>query len=189
MLGEILKKTHVLTWLFVSAVLAITGCSTQRTMMPTPNVYLDAENDYFSDVPSALKSTEVPLLYITDRTPEQETDGSLKYGYGRSESMAFGKAIVDLGSEISWEGLLEASRTQSRIKPVELKMKSIQEIARSPAIPTPFRVVNGRIVEKPEFTEERKATINTFGKTLRQQLDKTPRKGSVHLCARVQQYF
>lgn len=176
MLGEIMKKTDVLTWLFVSAVLAITGCSTQRAMMPTPNVHLEAENDYFSEVPSALKNTEVPLFYITDRAPEQEADESPKYGYGRSESMAFGKAVVDLGSEISWDELLEASRTQSRIKPVELKMKSIQEIARSPAIPTPYRVVNGRIVEKPEFTEARKATINTFGKTLRQQLALTPRK-------------
>lgn len=176
MLSKTMKKTNALTFLSISLVLATAGCNTQRTMMPTPNVYLDAETDYFSDVPAALKNTEVPLFYITDRAPEQETDGSLKYGYERSTSLAFGKAIVDLGSEISWDELLEASRTQSRIKPVELKMKSIQEITRSPAIPTPYRVVNGKIVEKPEFTEARKATINTFGKTLRQQLAQTPRK-------------
>jgi hypothetical protein len=112
-------------------------------MMPAPNVHLDPESDFYSDVAPELKSTEVRLFYITDRVAEQDEDGKLRYGYGRSPSMAFGSTIVDLGDEISWEELLEASRTQRRPKNVVLDLGAVKEIVRGPNSPLPYKEVDG----------------------------------------------
>ncbi len=44
------------------------GCSGPHLKMPTPNVYLNAKQDAYSDLHEDLKRTEVRLFYITDRT-------------------------------------------------------------------------------------------------------------------------
>ncbi len=88
----------------------LTGCASgPRVMMPTPNVYVEPEQDVYADLAQPLKSTEVPLFYITDRVPEQDENGNLRYGYGRSNSLAFGTTVVDLGVDITWNELLEAA--------------------------------------------------------------------------------
>ena len=153
----------------------LTACSTVRVMMPTPNLYLQ-EFDPYADLVPALKSTEVPLFYVTDRAPERDAEGNLRYGYARSESLAFGTTVVDLGAELTWEDLLEASRTQRRLKPVELRLRDVTEIARGPATPIAYREVDGRIVEEPGQVVERAETAEVFRRTLVRQLALTPRK-------------
>lgn len=58
--------------------------------------------------------------------------------------MGFGTAVVDLGENITWEELLEASRTQKRLKPVNLKLRDVEEIVRAPDTPC----LSGRSTEK-----------------------------------------
>ncbi|MGB5602741.1 MAG: hypothetical protein WBO14_09905, partial [Gammaproteobacteria bacterium] len=95
-------------------VILLTGCTTgPRVMMPTPNVYVGTERDVYADLTQPLKTSEVPLFYITDRVPEQDDEGNLRYGTGRSGSLAFGSTVVDLGVDITWDELVAASRTQS----------------------------------------------------------------------------
>ena len=95
--------------------LLLSGCSTARLMMPTPNVHLEPERDLFANLAAPLQSTEVPLFYVTDRAPEHDEQGNLYYGSGRSASLAFGTAVVNLGRDIAWDDLVEASRTQRRL--------------------------------------------------------------------------
>ncbi len=126
----------------VGITLLLAACSGQRVLMPTPNVYVDSDNDIYTGLPEELKSTEVPLFYITDRQPEKDQNGNLKYGYERSPSLAFGSTVVDLGDNISWAQLLEASRAGKRLKAVPMKIGEITEIARgpfAPCIPDPRR--------------------------------------------------
>lgn len=156
-------------------VLLLAGCSAARVMMPTPNLYLQ-EPDPYAHLAPALKSTEVPLFYVTDRAPERDADGNLRYGYGRSESLAFGTTVVDLGAELTWDDLIEASRTQRRLKPVELRLRDLTEIVRGPATPIASREVDGRIVEEPGQAGERAETAEVFRRTLVRQLALTPRK-------------
>ena len=118
--------------------LLLAGCSSQRVMMPTPNIYLDENEDVFAGLHPELKSTEVRIFFITDRSTEEDEEGNPVYGYGRSNSIAFGSAIVDLGENLSWEQLVTASRTQSRLEPVELKLGEVDEILRGPPIPNPL---------------------------------------------------
>jgi esterase/lipase superfamily enzyme len=156
--------------------LILTGCSGARVMMPTPNVHLDPKRDFYGELRWELKSTEVSLLYVTDRAPEQDQDGKLRYGFNRSHSVAFGSAVVDLGVDITWEELLEASRLQSRVKPVKLELREVTEITRGPDVPLPFREVDGRIVEEPRLAAERAESIETFRRVLVRKLELTPRK-------------
>lgn len=163
-------------WILFAAVLLLTGCSGARLMMPTPKVYLDANLDLYENLAPELKSTEVPLFYITDRVPEQGEDGNLRYGSGRSSSLAFGTTVVDLGTEITWEELVEASRTESRLKPVKLDLRTIKEIVRGPNAPLPYKIVDGQIVEEPTLVTLRNEAAEEFRRVLVQSLALTQRK-------------
>ena len=167
---------YILVSAFLGSSLLITGCTGARLMMPTPNVYLDSEHDHYADLPPELKDTEVSMLYITDRTPEQDEKGNLRYGYGRSNSLAFGETVVDLGVDITWEQLLEASRTQQRLKQVKLEVRKVTELVRGPNTPLPFSVVDGNIVEEARFTAQRDAAAEAFGSMLAKKLELTQRK-------------
>ena len=145
-------------------------------MMPTPNVHLNQQHNYFGELEPELKSSEVPLFYVTDRGPERDNAGNLHYGHQRSASLAFGKAVVDLGSDLSWEGLLEASRTQRRLKQVKLELRSVEEIVRGPDVPLPFRQIGNRIVEDPVLLAQRDKSMQAFRRIMVRQLALTPRK-------------
>ena len=158
-------------------VLLLTGCAAgPRLMMPTPSVHLEAESDMYADLPPPLKTTEVRLFYVTDRAPEQDEKGSLRYGHGRSASVAFGTTVVDLGVDITWEELVEASRTQRRLKPVELEVREVTEIVRGPNTPLPYAWVGGKAVQEPTLLAQREAAAEAFRGSLAKQLALTPRK-------------
>ncbi len=160
----------------LAMVLILAGCAGARVMMPTPNIYLDPKHDFYGELHQELKSTEVPLFYVTDRVPEPDEEGNLRYGYKRSPSLAFGSAVVDLGVDITWEELLSASRLQRRLKPVKLELREVTEIARGPNIPVPVKEVDGRIVEEPGLAAQRAESKEVFRRVLVRQLELTPRK-------------
>ena len=171
-----LSHTHWRVYLAVIFALLLTACSGPRVMMPTPNVYVDSGSDIYTGLPEELKSTEVPLFYITDRVPEKDENGDLKYGYERSPSLAFGSTVVDLGEDLSWEELLVASRSGKRLEKVKMQVSEITEIARGPNSPTPYTEVDDVIVEDPEYKAIRLAAAEIFRKVVVQQLALTPRK-------------
>jgi esterase/lipase superfamily enzyme len=150
----------------LAVVLMLTGCSSARLLMPTPNVHINAERDYFAELAPDLKTSEVPLFFVTDRVPEQDEAGNLRYGYGRSASLAFGSAVVDMGADITWEELVEASRTQRRLRPVKLGLRDVEEIARSPKVPLPFRQVGSRIIEEPTLLAQRAEAREAFRRAM-----------------------
>ena len=172
-----MDKLHRLPiFLFLVLVLALSGCAGPRLMMPTPNVHLDESHNWYDSLPTHLRSTEVPLIYITDRVPERDKDGNLRYGYGRSPSLAFGTAVVDLGVNITWDELLKASRTQNRIKKVVLQLGMIDEVFRGPDLPLPYKEVDGRIVEQTDLLAQDDTSEEAFRHILTEELASTPRK-------------
>ena len=159
------------------AVFLLAGCAAgPRLMMPTPNVHLDPKRDLFADLPGEFKTTEVRLFYITDRVPEQDENGDLRYGFGRSASMAFGTTVVDLGVDITWDELLQASRTQQRLRPVKLEVREVTELARGPGLPLPYALVDGKVVREPGLVAQIEAGNQVFHRALARQLELTPRK-------------
>ena len=156
--------------------LLLAGCSTARLMMPTPNLYVNSKTDLYTSLAKELKVNEVELLYLTDRLAEQDEAGELRFGYGRSHSMSFGTALVDLGVDMSWDELLQASRSQKRSKPVKMEMGKITELVRGAQSPLPYALVDGEIIEDPTLLQQRNRAIEVVRRTLVQRLSQTPRK-------------
>jgi len=95
-------------WIAFCCFVLLFGCAGQRKMMPTPNIYVDSGPGLYEDLSPELQTSEVPVFYVTDRLREKDENGKLVYGYGRSPSLAFGKALISLGDDLSWEQLKEA---------------------------------------------------------------------------------
>lgn len=95
------------TLIVIASALLLAACSGPRVMMPTPNEALDDDTSAYQALHPELKSTQVPVFYVTDRAPEKDDKGNLVYGYGRSPSLAFGTTVVDIGEDMSWEELLQ----------------------------------------------------------------------------------
>ncbi len=100
----------------------------------------------------------------------------MRYGYGRSNSLAVGTAVVDLGQNATWEDLVTASRTHTRFGDFELRMVSINEFTRLPPTPTPYQVIDGEIVEDPEVVAALDASVASLQAEVRRRLALTPRK-------------
>ena len=146
-------------------------------MMPTPRIYEQPEQELFKDLPPPLQGREIELVYVTDREPETDQNGNLQYGYGRSGSAAFGTVTVALGDPTStWEDLLAASRTGQRLKPVQLSLGSVSEIARLPPDPLPYWKEAGQIVYEPSAVAQRAEVVEKFRQTIARWLKVTPRK-------------
>ena len=64
-------------WIGLSLAFLILGCSSARVMMPTPNLYLNAEVDPYQNLTDELKSSNVQIFYFTDRLPEKNEKGNL----------------------------------------------------------------------------------------------------------------
>ena len=152
------------------------GCASTRTMMPTPSLYGSGKTEVFGELPPELTSTEVELLYVTDRAPETDEKGNLRYGSGRSYSLAVGTTVVDMGEDLTWEQLVSASRTQERISNVELKLVSTTEFDRLPATPVPYVVINNIAVDDPAWIAERDKSLERLRAEMLRRLALTPRK-------------
>lgn len=156
--------------------LLLAGCA-GRPLMPTPNLYIDGTVDPFPDVPVELQNNRVELLYITDRLPvEDKKRGGLNYGYGRSNSLAWGVATISMGGDISWSELVEASRTNERSKIFRIEMLSVEERGRGPGTPAPFTIEKGFPRSDPEVVAQLRKQTDIFNRELSRRLALTERK-------------
>jgi esterase/lipase superfamily enzyme len=154
----------------------IAGCAESRTLMPTPNLYTDEKVTLFEALPEEYTSPLVELIYVTDRAPETDEAGNLRYGYNRSNSLAVGTTVVNLGQNATWEELVEASRTHTRIGDFELALVSIEEFTRLPPTPVPFKMIDGEVVEDPEVVAAIEASFALMKAEVGRRLALTPRK-------------
>jgi len=131
------------------------GCS--RQMMPTPNLYSYQKDDAFDHVPAEHRNNTVDVLYVTDRAQSGTNKKGPTYGYGRSPSLAFGSAVVEIGRDLSWDEVAKASTTGSGRKSLPLSIKQVREIARCPDVPFPVAKPGPRPEEDPATLQEFKA--------------------------------
>ncbi len=162
--------------LILICILLISGCAESRKLMPTPNLYTDEKVTLFEVLPPEYASTLVELIYVTDRGPETDEDGNLRYGYNRSNSLAMGTTVVDLGQNATWEDLVEASRTQTRLNDFKLRLVSIDEFTRLPPTPVPYEVIDGKVFEDHEIVAIRDAGVARLRAEVKRRLALTPRK-------------
>lgn len=161
-----------------AVLLCLCSCSSKTYLMPTPNIYTRPDLNPFDAVPSDLQGDEISVLYITDRVPESTEPDHWQYGLERSRSTAFGEAVVQMGPDLSWGQIVEASRAQKRKKDVELNIIATREQGRFAKTP-PTLVLSDlqlkshqkRPVDPVQAQAEKK-----FKDELRRRLALTPRK-------------
>lgn len=160
----------------LASILLLGGCAESRELMPTPNLYTDETVTLFEALPEEYASTQVELIYVTDRAPETDKAGNLRYGHDRSNSLAVGTTVVDLGRNATWEELVEASRSRSRFGDFRLRLVSIDEFGRLPPTPIPYQVIDGQVIEDPQAVAARDAVVARLHAELERRLALTPRK-------------
>jgi len=148
--------------------IGISACSPARVLAPTPNVFT---NDAYpqNDIPSAYRTTQPSIFYITDRNSEM-SDGVQTYGTDRSSSMAFGVSTVSFGKGQNWQSLSDASGQIERNEKIAFNIVENREILRFDKTPTPFEVVNGRPVQSPEAVASYNRKRTLFQNQIREQM-------------------
>lgn len=150
----------------------LSGCASSPQLMPTPNLYADGLVDPFLQVPAALRTNSVDVLYLTDRQPEEDLPGKRKYGYKRSRSMAFGKSTVQFGENVSWDDLVKASRSRERDVDLTMTVPSVVESGRF--LPTPRNIIEmPGSADAQASDQHQKDAEALFHKTLAQQMSHT----------------
>jgi len=131
----------------------LTGCATNRAMMPTPVLYTGANaKPLFTELSIESRRPSLDLLFITDRAPAEQADG-LPYTAARSRSMAFGSAMIEFGEDVSWDVLVKESTATQRVNPLPLKLGPTTELGRFPAIPYEVVVAPDGIRRAPGIVE------------------------------------
>ena len=151
-----------------------------RQLIPTPNLYINSDQNPFLDVPPAFRNNEVNVLYVTDRQPVEQKDGTLRYGYERSASMAFGSAVVQIGEGVDWEQLVAASRARKRKVALRVSVSHVEEMGRFPATPFPFDLDRDepgkKVYHDPKVVAEHEQVAESLREELRSRLALTPKK-------------
>jgi esterase/lipase superfamily enzyme len=152
------------------------GCEHQ--LMPTPNIYASGQYDLVgADYPVELCRSTVELLYVTDRkrVDSSSSDGSVKYGWKRSPSLAVGICEVEIGNGLDWKTLAETTTRRERRIALPESVRSITEIARLQPTPTALVEQNGVLVHDPETLASREATTASVADLIRKRLAQSPR--------------
>jgi esterase/lipase superfamily enzyme len=160
---------------FILVSLVTAGCA-GPSLAPAPNLYWATGENPFGDVPQDLQTTAAQVLYATDRKPEGEKDGILQYGYHRSQSVAVGIATIQMGENLTWEQLVEASTQKEHPHKVPLALTGVEELVRMPPSNTPMEVVNGEPVENPDYLKAVAEAEAQITEIVRAQMAKSPVK-------------
>jgi len=167
-------KTINLSLLTITLVFILSGCQTK--LMKTPNLYLNSKTNPFANVAQQFRNNKVDVLYVTDRKPTNDKDQPLKYGFGRSASIAYGSCLVEIGKELTWEELVESSLIPKRSASLPISVVEVTEHARFSETPLPLVKGGDTIVVEPEALAHSQQMYEKFQKEIHRRLAATNRK-------------
>jgi esterase/lipase superfamily enzyme len=156
-------------------VLLVFGCSTERSLMPTPLLYHDLKpGSFFGEIPPERKRPDVDLLYITDRALETAPEAELPYGEERSRTLTFGRTRVHMGENLDWGELERQSRSPRRTERIKLRLGTTTELGRFPAEPYGVVIDGPRIRRAPEATRGHRDAKDGLYRELSARLARSP---------------
>jgi esterase/lipase superfamily enzyme len=162
-----------------AAAALIAGCSSARPLMPTPAIYEQAGGiEAFTAVHEEWETTDITLLYITDRGPptEEQAEKGSPYGESRSRSIGFGTAVVDLVPDLDWPSLQQQSQLAERTVEINMELGAVDELGRFPEEPYEIQVTAAGVIRDPAIVAEHDKTTVQFQELLKQKLRKSPTK-------------
>jgi esterase/lipase superfamily enzyme len=155
----------------------LTGCQSQRALMPTPNLYMgDQSEGAFTQVPEQFQTNYVDLLYVTDRVSSQDRNGIISYTQERSSGAAFGMCRIQFGKDLTWEQLVQDSISLKRKRNPHLTLIDINEMARASNMPVGFIRAGDEVVPNPEDVAELNKQIEIAKSVIRERLAMTSHK-------------
>ncbi len=108
--------------------LLLGACSSPVRLMPTPTLFTSGEPTPFSSVPAAEQSTEIQVLYATNRFPVGPSSAR-HYTRVRSDQLRLGVATLQVGDESkTWESLQAMSTSVVEGERPLVSLKSIREM-------------------------------------------------------------
>ena len=154
------------------------GCGRPQ-LMATPNLYADGDASHFAEVPAALQSNQVEILYLTDRARDEKTSPEgPTYNHKRSRSVAFGACEVRFGKDVPWDELVKASTSPKRSVKLDVELVKTTELCRFPPTPKTLVEIPGPATKMKPSTVE--ADVHEAMETCRgelvKRLDKSPAK-------------
>lgn len=151
-------------WAGVAAGVAfatLAGCET--TMIPTPYVMVgDAGRKAYAEVSPEMRTPEIPVLYVTDRAADGQDEHGPRYGYRRSNQLAFGTATVSYSPTPTWEELVEASTTEKRERDYVPSVSRIEELGHFAPTSDRMEVKDGVLVRRADAAEGWRAEQEAF---------------------------
>ena len=153
------------------------GCASNgKELMPAPTIdHLPVIGALFDQVPLERRRSAIDLLYITDRAPDASTGAGAAYGDGRSKSLAFGSAIVELVPPMEWSELRRESQAASRSVDIELRLGRVRELGRYPI--EPYRIVRssaGRLRRDPAVLQRHERVERQLREEVERRLASAP---------------
>jgi esterase/lipase superfamily enzyme len=135
-------RRQTLAVLAVAALLAAGCASKPRQLMPTPVVYQAPGGEPVVTLPAEQRghSTDVDLLYITDRAPQTDPESDLPYGQQRAKRIEFGSARVEIGPDVPWPALDRESALAERTRDLDLSLGRVQRLGAFPEEPYDIRL-------------------------------------------------
>lgn len=168
-----IKKNALLFFALVLLIL-FQGCN-GVSLLQSPNLYINSNENPYSDVPAHYQSNEMELLYATDREPMTE-DEKFTYGHLRSRTLAFGTSTVAIGEDIPWDDVVTASRTDKRSTKLPLFIKETKELGRYPDPTIPQVLVKGKPVDPPAYLSKLSKTEKALQKIVGKRLSTVNKK-------------
>lgn len=153
------------------------GCASRPNLAPTPILWARSDEDPFADLPAALQTPTVEIIYGTDRVPSlPDEKGNVQYGADRSDCLEIGTCTVRIGKDATWEQIVEQSRKTTRNLSLPLEVVSIHPVATFAKSGDPPLLHDGEVVEEPERVAADQRAVAALHQTLAKRLAETPHK-------------
>ena len=115
-------------WLTLLLVPTLFGCaSVQPHMIPAPAIFRHSSVDLAQNLPTPLRTTEVPVFYVTTRAPARDGESG-HYVDRAGDGVRLGVAHVRLGEpEWTWNQLVASDLTDTFNTPRPARVERIEE--------------------------------------------------------------
>lgn len=159
------------------AVVVHGGCASKgKELMPAPAIdHSPTTRMVFDQVPPERRHSVIDLLYITDRTPDTTAESDAAYGDGRSKSLAFGSAMIELVPQLDWEALRRESLDDPRSVDIKLELDRVRELGRYPTEPYAIvRALPGGLRRGPAVLQQHDRIEQQLREEVRRRLATAP---------------
>jgi esterase/lipase superfamily enzyme len=173
-----MPRSSLAAAVLLTAVLLV-GCATSgRPLMPTPTLYQNPDGPaLFEPSGQAQSSTDLDLLYLTDRATETAPESPLPYGQERARNIRFGRAQVRLVPPMDWETLRAQSRSAKRAPEITLELGAVRELGAFPEEPYQLRRDDkGQLLRDREELARHAASKSQLQGEIRRRLASAPKQ-------------